>query len=447
MRNFLIFFCILISAVAVNADVEFDYQTVTPVIVGPMNSLITSDHFTISNMGAAQDITFDIRYTSDNINDYIGICDNIGCLTPPVAVSFGADEEIEYHFSIYVEEAKSIDFELVLTAANIQGEMTRKFTYITDNVELLVVNDDPVNDYTSYYVNGLDNSGMTYGIWNTHMSPIDNNTPAFSNILWATGDETDPISTDEISYLSTHLMNGSNLIMTGQNLCSGLSNGNTDQQNFLQTYLYVSFDGDNSGVTSIEGVSSDGVSDGWSFAISGGDGADNQTSPDEISATTDAIEFLMYPASRGAAGVKLRSTLSNSYIATLGFGIEGIDSEANRSMVIGGLIDYIQGETANGDTEVKSFDNISLSNYPNPFNPETTIKYNVKELRSNASLTIYNVKGQAVKHFTYSDLNNDSGSVIWKGMSDNSEKAASGVYFYKLINGSENVMRKMVLIK
>ena len=85
--QYLIFFCILLSTFAISADVEINYQNLTPVIVGPMNQLITTEHFTIANMGAAQDITFDIRYSSDNQNDYIGICDNIGCLTPPVAVS------------------------------------------------------------------------------------------------------------------------------------------------------------------------------------------------------------------------------------------------------------------------------------------------------------------------------------------------------------------------
>ncbi len=447
MRNILIFFCILLSITAISADVEVDLLNLHQVIVGPADNLITTDHFTVTNMGSAQDITFDIRYTSDNMNDYIGICDNIGCLTPPVAVSFDADEEIEYHFSIYVEEARSIDFQLVLTAANIQGEMILDFTYITDNVDVLLVNDDSVNDYTEFYTPGLENSSVSYGIWNTQLTPINSNFSSFSNIIWSTGNETDPISIEEVNQLSSNLMNSANLIMTGQNICSGLNNGNTDQQNFLQSFLYVNFDGDNSGATSVEGVTSDGLSNGWAFNITGGDGADNQTSPDEISAATDAAEFLMYPAARGAAGVKLRSPLTNSYIATLGFGIEGIDSAANRAMVIGGLIDYIQGEIANDETEVEAFNNIGLKNYPNPFNPETTIKYDVKELSTNASLTIYNLKGQAVKNYTYSDLNNSSSSVTWKGLSDDSDKAASGVYFYKLINGSDSVMRKMVLIK
>ena len=84
-------------------------------------------------------------------------------------------------------------------------------------------------------------------------------------------------------------------------------------------------------------------------------------------------------------------------------------------------------------------------NYPNPFNPSTTISYNLpSEEMANASISIYNTKGQLVR--TFNDLNTN-GSIIWDGRDYNNNIVNSGVYFYKLNSIKTSKVRKMVLIK
>ena len=89
----------------------------------------------------------------------------------------------------------------------------------------------------------------------------------------------------------------------------------------------------------------------------------------------------------------------------------------------------------------------SLSpNYPNPFNPETTINFSLQET-GDVNLNVYNVKGQLVK--TLVDQKKDAGnhSVVWAGKDNNNRKVATGVYFYRIKAGEFTDMKKMLLIK
>ena len=89
-----------------------------------------------------------------------------------------------------------------------------------------------------------------------------------------------------------------------------------------------------------------------------------------------------------------------------------------------------------------------ISNYPNPFNPTTTIKFSIEPNQQNEpkELVIYNLKGQKVKSIPVT-LSGDEGSGIWNG-TDNSEKSvSSGIYFYKLGAGNSQQVKKMMLLK
>jgi len=88
----------------------------------------------------------------------------------------------------------------------------------------------------------------------------------------------------------------------------------------------------------------------------------------------------------------------------------------------------------------------SLSNYPNPFNPTTTIFFGLNtENTENTEIKIYNLKGQKIRQ--YSIINNQS-SIIWDGFDQTNKPVSSGVYFYQLvIDGKIAVKNKMMLIK
>ena len=92
-----------------------------------------------------------------------------------------------------------------------------------------------------------------------------------------------------------------------------------------------------------------------------------------------------------------------------------------------------------------------LSNYPNPFNPETWIPYRLAE-DANVTLTIYDSSGQVVRtldvgHRIASAYESRSKAVYWDGRNEFGEPVASGIYFYTLTTGDFSATRRMVILK
>lgn len=90
--------------------------------------------------------------------------------------------------------------------------------------------------------------------------------------------------------------------------------------------------------------------------------------------------------------------------------------------------------------------NISLENYPNPFNPETTISYSIP-VAGVVTVDIYNLLGQKVR--TLVDGHKEAGkhSVVWNGTNKNKESLSSGIYFYRMKSGKFSSTKKMILMK
>lgn len=85
-------------------------------------------------------------------------------------------------------------------------------------------------------------------------------------------------------------------------------------------------------------------------------------------------------------------------------------------------------------------------NFPNPFNPGTTIRFAVP-VRTNVKLSVYNILGQRVATLVNEAKNEGFHSVYWSGKSDGGFSVASGLYFYHITTGTYTATRKMLLIK
>jgi hypothetical protein len=110
-----------------------------------------------------------------------------------------------------------------------------------------------------------------------------------------------------------------------------------------------------------------------------------------------------------------------------------------------GFLEF-EGLNSLDDNAIGHNDQLNLSLFPNPFNPNLQISYTL-EHASNISVDIYNIKGQKVSNL-YSGMSSEGvHSLNWHGTSDNGEDVTSGIYFVKVKSDFSQNMKKITLMK
>jgi hypothetical protein len=113
-------------------------------------------------------------------------------------------------------------------------------------------------------------------------------------------------------------------------------------------------------------------------------------------------------------------------------GNEGRPAKVNRQTGVGGTPEHYV---------------LSLSNYPNPFNPETTVKYTLPS-KGDVTVTIYDASGAKVATLVDHVLRNAGAyETRWNGRSASGSPVSSGVYFARIDHTGGAMTRKMVLLK
>jgi hypothetical protein len=87
-----------------------------------------------------------------------------------------------------------------------------------------------------------------------------------------------------------------------------------------------------------------------------------------------------------------------------------------------------------------------LPNYPNPFNPSTTIRFQVPS-HTHVALRVYDVSGALVRTLVNESKAPGAYALEWDGRDDRGTTVSSGVYFYRLVAGEFSDVRKMTLVK
>jgi hypothetical protein len=122
----------------------------------------------------------------------------------------------------------------------------------------------------------------------------------------------------------------------------------------------------------------------------------------------------------------------------------GIGSRANRILYAGFW--YYRHYVLSDIPETTPLVNELYGNYPNPFNPATTIRFSVAE-QSPVSLKIYDIAGRRVATLVQESLPPGQHSAVWRGRSDSGRPLASGLYLYRLEIGNYMSVKKMLLLK
>ncbi len=206
--------------------------------------------------------------------------------------------------------------------------------------------------------------------------------------------------------------------------------------------------------------------DGTNLTFSWDASSDAETATEAISYNLyirDASGKLFFPAMADLeTGMKFIPSMGNTNLNTTWvindlptdteyfWSVQAVDSQfAGSEFAEEG--NFVLGNPASSDDNEISLVNADLSNYPNPFNPTTTIKFSLKNADlENAELQIFNTKGQLVRKFVNNEISiaNGAGNVVWNGEDSKGNLIGSGIYFYNLkIDGKVIANSKMVLMK
>ena|GEM_PF-4336747 len=108
----------------------------------------------------------------------------------------------------------------------------------------------------------------------------------------------------------------------------------------------------------------------------------------------------------------------------------------------------ISGNATVSDNNHNDFFAITVQseNYPNPFNPNTTIGFTLPE-PTNVQINIYNTRSQKIKTLVNEHYVQGYHRVAWDGTNEQGQFVSSGVYFYRLQTEKEHLIKRMLLLK
>jgi len=317
---------------------------------------------------------------------------------------------------------------------------------------ILLVDDDGGADYEQFYISDLDSMNISFHWWDIQIDGLPTseirNRFAGKTIIWYTGDSnSSPLSQDEQNEIIGHLSNGGKLFLTGQDIAE------TGMGSTLCNILGIEFS-QNSTLSIVKGVSGDNIGNNLVFILSGYGGASNQTSSDIIRVTDSSTTTTIFNYGTGSAnpaGVRYVSSTDNSKAIFLGFGAESINDPVRRQTLLSRIFNFFNSPYTGVEDEEKDLKIPEkfelLHNYPNPFNPETTIAFSVAK-RSNVSITVYNSLGQIIRTLLKKDLSAGNHKISWNGTDDSGRQVSSSVYYYQMISDAGfKQTRKLLLIK
>jgi len=312
--------------------------------IGPSTGTYETGDVTVMNVGLGE--TFEISVVIDvaPAGWTVAFKDSLGTThTDPLSFSLSADESTTFKAVAMLSSPGYMRYSLVVTSPGLTRPLVIPFVYITDDVDVLLVDDDGGETYEDYFTAALETAGKTYGIWDRGSSQLTTEVAdTFKVLLWNAGFASPTLDADDQAFLTGFLDAGNGLFMSGQDVGWELNEANPAIA-WYNGYLHATYIRDDTNIMDLFGVTGDPITDGLDLHIAGGDGANNQAYPDEIAPfDADATMILNYQGNFGG-GIRSTDSVSGAKVVYLGFGFEGIDNAQDRHDLLVPAVRWIQG--------------------------------------------------------------------------------------------------------
>jgi hypothetical protein len=409
-------------------DFELPYLEQRMIQEIPLNSNSLHSWRLTNTSGETQ--TYTCTHFGDKPPDWFDfMCTGDECVfdSTDVTLTPAATESVSIHVSALLVGGAAYKTLRVRSHAAQPETLEIVFTTLSETTTL-IVEDDGADDFNSYYRTVADNAGLLNGVWDTSLEPLlAGDLGGKENVVWYTGSAASTLNSTERQIIADYLDAGGRLLITGQNIGEDIGG-----DSFFDLVLHAQLQSPDVASTHVDGVSGDPIGNGLSFDIAGGDGANNQTSPDGIEPSGSAHQAFLYDTGDGA-GVRFTNTIQK--LVYLGFGLEGIDTQANRQDVFDNVIAWF-------DTEVSSVDDFTAHTPvvragPNPFSPQKpiAIQWELGNSPTPWRVDWFDASGRLVGH---QSGHSPDGQIRleWNGLTGGAP-LSSGVYMYRVMAGSQ----------
>ena len=336
-----------------------------------------------------------------------------------------------------------VQYRLDVIAESGSYSVTHYFDQMMGIPEYLIVDDDGGADYEYVYLDYFDDLDLVYNYCDVSVTgpPVGTELMNYDKIIWFTSAATTSIDPFEQLVLQDYLDAGGKLLISSQNMGDDI--GETD---FYMNYMHAEADMDHLAVMSLDGVPGDPITDGFLILMVGG--AFFPASQSTIIPDAEAYPIFIYTNPEQSIG-GLRYSGTDYTLIYLAFPWESLSPTASgftpRPEVMDNMLAWLDNpvhvdpESYGSAVIASNFEITSV--YPNPFNPETTIRLNVP-VSGAITVGVFNLLGEKVAsiHDGYAA----AGSQIFNFDAAN---LSSGIYLLSIGTPEGNLTKKLVLMK
>jgi hypothetical protein len=446
----------VLAAMPAAAQYSFDWEITWQ---GAIKDMLILEDFTtgFTNTSAVTD-SFKVTLVREMPSFWQGtICVGPVCYPPSVLertfiLGPGESTNLDFAVTAAIDEGKGTSIATVESLSDPGVIETNSFTIITSGLDCLIVDGSENPTYVDYYEDSLSSTGYTNAAWDSKVmgdltaSDLAN----FGAVVWYVGTDVTGLDSGDRASLRSYVGGGGNLFLSGQNLakdfCSPASPHYTPESRAWFADLFgIDFQADVAPSPLVYGVPGDPVTTGMLMSITGGDGANNNASPDEILTLGNGATALTYN-NGPTAGV--RSAYLDGRTFFIAFGFEGISASVPRDILMTDVINWIISRASAVGDDIQSVLLSKPSVTPNPFNPQTSIHFEVGGSQSvDAEIVIYDLRGRAVRNLYRGMLDPGPRAMVWNGRDEAGRSLSSGVYLAKVRVAGENQTVKMTLAR
>ena len=316
--------------------------------------------------------------------------------------------------------------------------------------------------YALPYHNFSKRMGLAIQPWGYSFDTADNdaiisdsvNLNNYTAVFWLLGDEStehETFNAVEQNKVKDYLSQGGQIFISGSEVAWDLDEqGSSSDRSFIHDYLKTDYNVDDANSYTVHGAEST-VFNGLTLHYDNGNyGVYPENYPDAFSLMGGSESALLYANGLIAATQfigPVPGSQENARVVLMGFPFETIYNDQEKINLAGRILSFfgfnVQLTNDTPNMQPKQFS--LYPNFPNPFNPTTTIRFDIPvgaRHDSPLQLNIYDIAGRLVATLVDGWLNPGIHEIQWNG-----SKQASGVYFVEMVSGSFRVVQKMMLLK